>query len=216
MVRETLIDTKAQRSEVDILGDVTVRLDYDPVSLVIAQEFEQKVWHDENYGSLSDYAGFIANSRTFTAFQNEECVGIARLFSGVAELPPFLTEMPFYDEDQRQKLMDFGRIGLLEEFGTIAVAKRMRKLFVFERLARLAYRDSYSRDIEYWGVIMEPERVESMNKHYGFTFQKLGDTVFYQGGDCAAHVMNLEEVYRNVQETQPEIFEWFCKEPLQK
>lgn len=79
---------------------------------------------------------------------------------------------------------------------------------------RLAYRDARLRGAKQWGIIMEPERVERMNEHFGFTFKQLGPAVDYQGGDCAAFVMDLEEVDQQMRENMPELHDWFVNQPL--
>jgi lauroyl/myristoyl acyltransferase len=83
------------------------------------------------------------------------------------------------------------------------------------RLWRLAYRDAVDRDIKQWGIIMEPERVERMNKGHGFTFEQLGEVKKdYQGGDCAAFVMNLDEVASQMRRKKPIQYFWFTRKSL--
>lgn len=191
------------------------QLTVDPQKLARAAELEQSIWYEEGYGSLSEYAENITNSRTFTAFDENRCVGVARLFEGTKRLPPFVSEMPFYDKNEQSQISESCRSGETEELGTIAVDKQFRNGLIFENLARLSYRDAfYGRHMKYWGIIMEPERVKRMNRHYGFTFKQLGPTVDYQGGLCAAHIMDLQEVNDNMSEKFPEIYNWFVNEPL--
>ena len=65
-----------------------------------------------------------------------------------------------------------------------------------------------------WGIIMEPARVDKMNRDFGFTFRRFGPTIDYQGGECAAHVMDLQEVDDNMRTKFPDIYNWFVNEPL--
>ena len=53
-----------------------------------------------------------------------------------------------------------------------------------------------------------------MNKHYGFTFRQLGPETDYQGGKCAAHIMDLQEVNDNMSRKFPDIYNWFVNERL--
>ena len=204
-------------SDFDSINGRFFELTTDPVKLEVARQFEQQIWLEEGYGSLDTYATHIDHSITFTMFDKDnQCKGIARLFQGKEETPPFLTEMPFYSEDERSELLKLSKNGDIEELGTIAVSKELRNGLIFENLARLAYRYSYSKGMKYWGIIMEPERVEKMNRNYGFTFRQLGPQIDYQGGDCAAFIMDLQEVNDNMSVTFPEIYNWFVNEPLSK
>ena len=211
------ISDNADYSDFDTTNGRFFELTTDPLKLEIARQFEQQIWFEEGYGSLDTYATHIAHSITFTMFDNDnKCKGIARLFQGKAETPPFLTEMPYYSEVERSELLKLSKDGSIEELGTIAVSKELRNGLVFENLARLAYRYSYGNGMKYWGIIMEPERVEKMNKNYGFTFRRLGPSVDYQGGDCAAFIMDLQAVNDNMRVTFPEIYDWFVNAPLSK
>jgi hypothetical protein len=176
---------------------------------------EQEIWDKEGYGNLDVYADYIKNARTITAFDGEKCIGLARLFESKTKLPPFITEMPYYSQKEKKSLLKLCKKGFVEELGTIAVDESYRNGLIFENLARLAYRDAYyGRGMKHWGVIMEPKRIQRMNKHYGFTFKQLGPEINYQGGLCAAHIMDLKEANDNVREKFPDIYEWFVNQPL--
>ncbi len=204
-------------SDFDASNGRFFELTTDPTKLEIARQFEQDVWLKEDYGNLDVYEDHIKNSITFTVFNQEgECQGIARLFRGWLVTPPFLVEMPFYNESDKSELLKLSKNGDVEELGTIAVSKELRNGLVFENLARLAYRYSYGSGIKYWGIIMEPERVKKMNKNYGFTFKQLGSTIEYQGGECAAFIMDLQEVNDNMRVVFPEAYDWFVRQPLNK
>ncbi len=178
----------------------------DPTETVKAAITEQNVWDEKGFGKLDEagYTGHIEHSRTFVAFDKDgECAGVNRMFGAhEGALPPFL-ELPFDSEEEREALSQRARDGKLEELGTVAVVEDARGQGVNGRLWRLAYRDAVARGVEEWGIIMEPERVAKLNKYHGFTFRQLGSAVDYQGGDCAAFVMNLEESVANMQKKHP-------------
>lgn len=180
-----------------------------------ALDLEQRVWDEKEYGSLESYEKYFEQSRIYTAFSEGECIGVCRVFKGGPELPPFF-ELPFYDESTREELVSGAESGSVEELGTVAVDEQKAPLgIVALDLWRLAYRHARDLDVKLWGIIMEPKRVNVMNKRYGFTFKQVGPEIDYQGGDCAVHVMDLQEVYDSMQQTAPDRFEWFVKEPLE-
>lgn len=179
-----------------------------------ALELEQKVWHEEGYGELDVYEKYIPQSRFFAAFEGEKCVGMNRLFAGAPELPPFAGEMPYHDEAIKADIEAGCGAGIIEEFGTVAVDKDHRSRKVFMDLCRISFRDAESRGVKMWGIIMEPRRVAMMNKHLGFTFKQVGPAIDYQGGDCAAHLMDFSEVHEHMRATKPELYDWFVNEPL--
>ena len=185
----------------------------DETKLEKAAVLEQAVWYEKGYGSLDEYQEHIADSRTFASFDGEECVGVVRIFGGSKNLPPFV-ELPFYDEDLRESIAEECKQGVTEELGTIAVATGARNGLVSKKLWRMAYRDAHARRIKSWGIVMEPERVQKMNKHFGFTFRQLGPTVDYQGGMCAPHIMEFKEVDKNMRENFPKLADWFANQPL--
>lgn len=191
----------------------------DEAELRKAAILEQAVWDEKEFGNLIEegYGPHIERSRTFAAFDGEECIGMTRMFIADDDVvPPFLDEeMPYYDETERKSLMESARAGLLEELGTAAVSPNARGQGVNDRLWRMAYRDARARGVEQWGIIMEPGRVEKdLNGRHGFTFRRLGDAVNYQGGDCAAFVMDLEEVNRAMQRKHPLSHYWFVRKSL--
>jgi hypothetical protein len=194
----------------------------DAEQLQKAAILEQDVWTEKGYGDLEaeGYHSHIERSRTFATFNESECTGVSRMFIGnETMLPPFLTfeypenmgggEVPYFDENDREALAKAARNGELEELGTIAIRKELRGKGVDLRLERIAYRDARARGIKKWGIIMEPRRVEKMNKNHGFTFRQLTETVPYQGGDCAAFVMDLEEVNQTMKKQHPLEHFWF-------
>ncbi|HLG90772.1 MAG TPA: hypothetical protein VI336_01250 [Candidatus Saccharimonadales bacterium] len=175
---------------------------------------EQEVWHEEQYGDLEDYKKYLPQSRVFAAFDGDKCIAMNRLIAGAPELPPFITEMPFYDERVKQELILGSQNLKVEEFGTVAIERSYRGGRTFLDQSRHSYRDATERDIETWGIIMEPERVTNMNT-YGFTFEQVGPTIKYQGGMCAAHIMRFAEVRKHMQATLPKIYDWFVNQPLE-
>ena len=179
-----------------------------------ALELEQNIWHQEGYGNLDVYEKFIPQSRIFAAFDGERCVGMNRLCAGSPEVPPFIAEMPVDDPALKQDLINRGKELKVEEFGTVGVVKELRGGRTFLDICRMAFRDAEQRGVQTWGIIMEPERVEKMNKGLGFTFKQIGPEIDYQGGMCAAHIMDFDEVHANMQSAKPGLYDWFVNEPL--
>jgi len=181
-------------------------------------ELEQAVWFEHNYGDLVEegYEPFMATGRTFGAFVNGCCVGIGRVFGHAPPhaLPCLSGELPFSDTGVRERLAAAARSGTLEELGTVAVSPQCRRQGVNLRLYRLAYRDAVTRGVTHWAIIMEPERVQRMNQQHAFTFEQLGPAVWYQGGECAVHVMDLRKVYREMRLRKPVSHFWFVRIPL--
>ncbi|HET7320786.1 MAG TPA: hypothetical protein VFI84_04375 [Candidatus Saccharimonadales bacterium] len=199
----------------DPIHGCTYDLIHDEKRLAAAAEMELRVWQEQGFGDLDEYAQHIKHSRTFAAFNGKECVGVGRLFAASeAGLPPFVTSMPFYEQDVRTALNGECEQGLAEEFGTVAVSESLRDGIVFTHIARLSYRDARARGVKTWGIIREPELVAKWNEHYGFTFKQVGESIDYQGGMCAAHIMDLDEVDRNMSQKFPEIYDWFVNQPL--
>ncbi len=174
---------------------------------------EQAVWDENDYGNLEQegYTEYFPESRVIVAFEGEECVGMSRIFRNTEKQPPFIKDMSFYDESKKEELATLYSNGELEELALAAVAVNHRGKGANTRLWRLAYRDARERGIKYWGIIMEPERVQHMNDKHGFTFEQLGDVKEYQGGDCAAHVMDLEEVDKHMHDKKFITHFWFTK-----
>ncbi len=180
-----------------------------------AAKLEQKRWDEKSYGSLEDYKKYKQQSRVFAAFDvNGECVGVTRLFDGFPELPPFIEEMSIDDPQLKADLLEGCRDGTVEELGVAAIDKNAPLIKINTELWRKAWRDADARGIKAWGIIMEPNRVRIMRKRYGFPFEQVGPTVDYQGGDCAAHVMNFADVHTYMREQRPEYYQWFVKEAI--
>lgn len=179
-----------------------------------ALELEQQIWNQEGYGKLDVYEKFIPQSRIFAAFDGDRCVGMNRLFAGSPEIPPFIGEMPIDDLELKQNLIDRGKELKVEEFGTVGVVKELRGGRTFLDICRMAFRDAEQRGVDTWGIIMEPERVEKMNRGLGFTFNQISPEIDYQGGMCAAHVMDFDEVHAHMSSTKPELYDWFINQPL--
>jgi hypothetical protein len=178
---------------------------------------EQEIWHQEQYDDPQDYdyEKYTPQSRTFAAYDDEgKVIGVTRLFEGSPLLPPFLAKMPINDPELAQKLAEQAAELKAEEFGTVAVRKELRGGRIFMDFCRVAWRDAADRGVQTWGIIMEPERVEKMNSGLGFTFKQIGPAIQYQGGECAAHIMDFDEVRANMSSTKPELYDWFVNQPL--
>lgn len=184
-------------------------------SIEQARRLEQDIWDENEYGSLEVYDKYIPQSLFFAAYKDQKCIGVTRMIKSTPEAPPF-TELPVDEEntDMLNKIVDEGRI---EELGITAVDhinSKVKRGVISKEMWRLAYRDARERGVEYWGIIMEPERVDKMNREYGFTFRQVGPTEYYQGGDCAAFIMDLEEVDQSMRKTNRLTHYWFTKMKL--
>lgn len=190
-----------------------------PTLLGQAAATEQAIWNEKAYGDLIEegYDEHIAHSRTFAAFEQAECVGVCRLFAPhLQRLPPFLSkQLPIDDADERAMLTAGVMRGEVEELGTIAIVQSARHAAqMSQRLWRVAFRDAIGRGIRYWGAIMEPIRLQRANRRYGFTFRQLGPVRQYQGGQCAAHVLDFDAYQLASRRTHPEQYDWFVNKPL--
>ncbi len=192
-----------------------VRLQSENDDIGQALALEQKVWTEENYGDLTVYEKYLPQSRIYAAFDGDRCVGMNRLFSGSPELPPFISKMKIEDPKIKAELIKSCADLKVEEFGTVAIERELRNGRVFPDLCRLAYRDATERGIQTWGVIMEPDRVQKMNRYLGFTFKQVGPATTYQGGECASHIMDFDEVREQMSSKKPKLYEWFVNEPLE-
>jgi hypothetical protein len=180
-----------------------------------ALDLEQEVWDEKSYGSLDVYAKYLPQSRIFGVYAGEKFVGVNRLFTGSPELPPFISEMPIDNPQLKQELIEGCENFKVEEYGTAAVKKEFRNNKIFLDLCRIAYRDATERGIAVWGIIMEPRRVQLMNRGLGFTFEQIGPAIDYQGDECAAHVMRFADVRQHMKATKPELYDWFVNQPLE-
>lgn len=187
----------------------------DPEEIVEATELEQRIWHENDFGDLDVYDKYTNQSQVIKANIGDTCVGMTRMFKGYPELPPFVEGMKYYNESDKKEMIALCSEGRIEELGTTAVDHRatgdLKRSVVSSNMWRLAYRDARARGVEHWGIIMEPERVEKMNKQFGFTFKQLGPAEEYQGGDCAPFVMDLREVDKSMQKTNPIKHHWFVR-----
>lgn len=193
----------------------TVKLTTDPhgEEAQKALQLEQSIWDENNYGSLDDYSSYLGQSRIFSAWEGDKCIGVTRVFEGHPQPPPFL-HLPITNPEDRAFLEKGCADGDIEELGTAAVPKEERPKKVSLELWRLAYRDARARGVKAWGIIMEPNRVAVMNRRYDFTFRQLGEPVNYQGGECAVHYLDLEEVDQHMRASNPGLYDWFVQEPL--
>lgn len=185
-----------------------------------AATVEQDVWDEKDYGNLIKlgYGPHIANSRTIVSLNGDKVEGVARLFGGNESIvPPFLN-MPFDSEEDRLALEARSRNGEVEELGAISIVPEQRGNGIQERLLRVAYRDAAARGVTAFGIIMEPKRVDVYNKRFGFGYKQVGEEAMYQGGMCAAHVMDLEAIHSGtgMKNTHPIPYYWFVKRGLKQ
>lgn len=154
------------------------------------------------YGSLDTYRQYLDQSRFFVAEQAGRCVGVVRVITSGPLLPPFF-DLPFADAGERARCAQAAAAGRLEELATVAVLPGTVPFTAVLNLWRLAYRDAKARGVLEWGIIMEPRRVWVLNRHYGTSFVRLGRATEYQGGQCAAHLMNFASAEEHIRRHHP-------------
>lgn len=180
-----------------------------------ALEVERMRWRQYGYGdATTEYRYLDPQTKIYVARNHEKSLGVVRLFAQGPELPPFITEMDYDNKSQRDELIRLFEAGKIEELGTAARSEDAPKGAVTSAMWRLAYRAARREGIAKWGVIMEPERVKKLNDKYGFRFRQVGQTVDYQGGYCAAHIMDLQEAHDYMRWRKPLVFWWFAKRKL--
>lgn len=215
--RFTKVEGNASEDLTDI--DKKYKIDFavttDERKLAEAAKLEQDVWYKMGYGSLDEYEEHIADSRTITAYQDGKCVGLARMFDGTKRIMPFL-EMDFYNSDLKEQIIEHAKNGKIVEMGTLAKAEDAPRGAVMRGILRLFYREAINRGAEEMACIMEPERVERINKRYGLTYRQVGPAIDYQGGWCAPHTMNIQEAKANMLAKRPLAYYWIVKRPLNK
>jgi len=195
---------------------ITQEIDINGDAAKYALELEQRIWDKHEFGSaVADYAHLTDQTQMIVSRTPEKILGVARMFKGGAEALPFMT-LEFNDQDEHDRYDEACRNGEVEEVGTSARDENVPKGVIARELWRLAYRDARHRGVKKWGIIMEPERVEKMNDESGFLFRRIGPVTDYQGGDCAPHVMDLDEVYNEMRKRKPLQFYWFTQKKLEQ
>ncbi len=119
---------------------------------------ERQVFLDEKYPY--PYAQYDSQSVLIGAWDGDQIVGALRLIAGGPLAPPVLAECDVPDQIWHTAAAD----GLLEELGTVAVHRGYRGRFVAPRLYRVALASSRARGVTHWALIMEPDRVETLNR----------------------------------------------------
>ncbi|MFI5240095.1 MAG: hypothetical protein ACHQUB_00045 [Candidatus Saccharimonadia bacterium] len=163
------------------------------------------------------YAEQIPDSHFFGAFGPDgTCEGMTRIISSGLHLPPFLGEgVVIYD---REKWAMLARGGLLDEFATVAVEESGRGLGIFVDLVRVAYRDAKLRGRKYFGIIMEPDRVEAMNAFYHYRYKIVGPPQLYEGevnSLVAPYVLDFVDQERYLIESgRLDYLQWFVRHPI--
>lgn len=180
--------------------------------------FEQRIWDQKGYGSLGDYNKYLAQTRLFACFKDGKCVGATRIFTnGNSDQPaPFISEMHYYMSEEKDRIQAGFARGEIDELGTTSFANLSDLRGSVRNLWRLAYRDAAQRGVKAWGIIMEPNRVRAMSRLNKFTFTQLGESIDYQGGDCAPHVMYFDDYIEAIGKIDPSLKHWFVDEDLKK
>lgn len=189
---------------------VSVQKQLESARIEQALDLEQRIWSARGYGSLSPYDRYRGQSDIFTAERDDICIGLVRVIKGRPYPPPFLA-LPIENAEQRSELVFGCQNGIVEELGTTAVLPTEPAFDAALRLWRLAYRDACSRGVQYWGVIMEPRRIIAINRRYAFLFEQIGAAAWYQGGLCAAHLMNLQTVREHMRRIDSRQYYWFVE-----
>jgi len=176
---------------------------------------ESEAWLNTGLGDSSENRRYDNQSRVIVAERDGEVVGVSRIFQHGEFQLPALSQMPYDNEKQKADIEELVNAGLIEEFGITArnVSKSHRRETALN-MFRIAYRDAKNRGIKAWLIIMEPPRVKKMNRWYKFTFEKLGPEIYYQGGDCAVHILKFDEVERSMRDSSSKRANWFEEEAL--
>jgi hypothetical protein len=203
------------------LDATCLRLDQNIDQNLLAQalELESEIWEKSGFnngGSWEDYLKFLPQSRTYAVFKDDgKCLGVSRVFEGGPLLPPFLGLS--IDDPELKDALEVGcKNKEVEEIGTAAVLPEVSYGKASLHMWRLAYRDAIAGGIKVLGIIMEPKRVATMNRAFGFCFEKIGPETFYQGGMCAAHILDLKKAQTHMAETNPKAYDWFVNAPLEQ
>jgi hypothetical protein len=53
-----------------------------------------------------------------------------------------------------------------------------------------------------------------MNQQHGFTFRQLTEAIPYQGGDCAAFIMDLDDAEQAMKKKHPLTHFWFVAKKI--
>jgi hypothetical protein len=195
----------------------TYRITEDGPTIRAATAVEEEAWWRAGLGDGSANRRYDQQSRVVVAEHNGRVIGISRIFQRGEQELPALSEMRFYSEEERARLAGRVEEGRAEEFGILArdvehSTKRRTALHMF----RIAYRDARNRGVEEWLIIMEPPRVRRLNRWYGTTFEQLGPTIWYQGGECAAHVLRFAGVEERALARPSRRTVWFGLKPLMR
>lgn len=182
-----------------------------------AKELEEQIWKQKGYGSAKINRKYDNQSSVFVAkdMTNGDVIGLLRLFhKGQYELP-FLSEMNYDDVRRKATIIEGVDQGHIEEVGVLLRDRhRTASTETAVNLSRLAYRHAVERGVTHWAMVMEPRRAKIMNRYRGYSFRQLGKPKYYQGGECAAHIMRLQMVRFKMRVFKPKLYKWFTQEPL--
>jgi len=224
--KEQEISQAIRRAEIQSKSNLEHFLEYfdTKVSLVTGrdqlekvEELEAAIWSTNGFGSIDEYDKYKKCSSVFAAFLDEECLGFTRIFHGGELYPPPFTTMDFFDSERKVETLTACSLGKIEEVGTLGVdhdSSEIPRGILSANMWRLAYRDAVNREVDTWGIIMEPERVVEMNEKFSFKFFQLGPESYYQGGMCAPFIMSLSEVAEAMEHQLPELYDWFVNDEV--
>lgn len=163
--------------------------------LEMAAALQREVWSESGYNNIEkvSYIKHIKHSRTFAAFDDSKCISLCRIFgTSAGVLLPFLA-LEYYDQEEKDRIVERVRQGFVEELTSGATARSVRKQGVSMRLSQMAFKDAHDRKIEAFGVITKPDYVKSVNDKHGFTFKQLGPAVRDNGNEYAPFIIELSK-----------------------
>ncbi len=198
------------------MKDIDVRKINTAKDLALALALESETFQQCGFVSMDAYASYLPQSHFYGAFDGDnQCVGMARVIEGLPVAPPLLAHGLEIDRVPDVWVSLAGE-GKLEELATLVVTPNLRKAPLVMDLIRLAYRDSKSRGGTHFGIIMEPERVEQLNRHWQLRFFPIGPPQNYMGEVhfTVPFVTEFDDWDANTLRCNPEYFKWFASGPI--
>lgn len=171
-----------------------------------ALRIEREVFTSRGYGEMPQ--DYDEQSTFYVAADAEGVIrGVIRMIGGSPLEMPALG-LPI--DDVWHERLGAVAPGRLVEYGALAVspeAQARQGRAVAKALYRAGWRHTLHEDAEYSGMVMEPRRASAMARWHGLEFEQAGPTMFYMGGEVAAHfarpvdlLMRLGELNRPLHE----------------
>lgn len=179
-----------------------------------AREVERGVFRTCGFADVSDYEDYDAQSSFFGSFGGDgSCSGMLRLI-GPGERPlPALHHMVVDEPLLWRRRFAEGRVA---EIATAAVLPQHRDGRLFHDLTRLAYREALVAGVDFFLIIMEPKRVEQLNRHFRCQFRRVGPDQHYRGEEeiTAVYAQDHRSWNEFLGRHEPEYLAWFRDEPF--